>query len=740
MGCKRRIGLVKIKRDWRGVAVKSLPVVAFVLLLSSLFLPWWTISTDARNRSYYPDLYFDGDYGPASTPFELSPLGVGINIHFWILLVFLSVSIVLFPLGMLVGRRAPRLSLFLRWGAAIFCLAGIVTFSLTFPRIGYAGDTGQHINWISGSAECYCPGGGHQMSWHASTGLLVAVASVIMMIVLNVRLCFGQPRKTSLSSEARGISPSKKWYNGSITRLLVFPVVWVMIASVAWTALSQPPTISTKAFTNELGWEYWFEWKSFEDGDMAYVTGTVTKTYLIPTSYGPLTYVGLDEDEVPFFLDGDLRSQYVVGSRVAIPVHFQSYYFDDQYYHRAYPGVDKISVQFESYAASLEYEGFSLSTGVLLMPEKAGPTSAQYRVYTGYGLPLGVFNISLLSSGYPYSWVGDPEFRWRTDFIDQMEPLRDGMSSGGKLKFTDVNGNGLLDWNDSIEVSLSPTVDSHHIEAYVLRLMGPNDGFAFITVRERGPFVFMNQQLEDPSSFFWFDMPPDIVAGNACSSSVEITRGLLHAKNASDFTIKITRPDSPLTADLPANSMHQGLPWDGTVSYVDGGEIGVLDIGDSWALENVTTGASYVFSLEDGDSGPLAGRLGWTCGLGPRIAYRPRVTLSPPTPDPGDTERLFINVTAVDWTPGVKLQSFGTLLLKNSSVLLPLNGRSISLGSLPVGPSIDGVQTWLCFNDRDGDGYLSAGDRFEVNRTAPQSTYQLFLYYDRILTNVSWTT
>jgi len=734
------MGLVKAKRDWRSIAVKSLTAATFVLLLSSVFLPWWTVTTDARYRSAYPEYYFDGDFGPAWTPFDLSLLGVGINIHFWILLIFLSVSIILFPIGILVTRRAPRLSLFMRWGAAIFGLAGIVAFSLAFPRIGYAGNTGQHVNWISGSAQCYCPGGGHEMSWHASSGLLVAVASIIVMIVLNIRLCFVHPSKTKLTSEAEGISPSKKWYDKSITRLLVFPVVWVIIASVAWTALSQPPTISTKAFINELGWEYWYEWKSFEDGDMAYVTGTVTKTYLIPTSYGPLTYVALDEDGVPFFLDGDLRSQYVVGSRVAIPVHFQSYYFDDQYYHRAYPGVDKISVQFESYAASLEYEGFSLSTGILLMPEKAGPTSALYRVYTGYGLPLGVFNISLLSSGYPYSWLGDPEFGWRTDFIDQMEPLREGMSSGGKLNFTDVNGNGLLDWNDSIEVSLSPTVDSHHVEAYVLRLMGPNDGFAYITVRERGPFVFIDQQMEDASSFFWFDMPPDVVMGNACSSNVEITQGLLHARNASDFAIKITRPDSPLTADLPANSTHQSLPWDGTVSYVDGGETGVLDIGDSWALENVTTGASYTFNLEDGNSGALAGRLGWICGRGPRMAHRPGVTLSPPAPDPGSPERLFINVTAVDWTPDVKLQYFSTMLLKNSTVLLPLNGKPVGFGSPPVGPSIDGMQTWLCFNDRDGDGYLSAGDRFEVNRTAPQSTYQLFLYEDRILTSVIWTT
>ncbi len=732
-------GLASKKRDMRGIAVRVLPFVALILMLLAIFLPWWTVSTSRLGYTYDIHDDFEGDYGPGWTPFELSSLGVGLNIHFWNILIFMSISIALLVPSILLTRQSPRVSLFLQWGATFSILVGLLFFTLSFPRIGYVDNTGNHIFWITGSADCYCPSIANRMSWHASTGFFLTFVSVNVLMVHSVYISVRRPMKKDDIQQEGKSSPAKKWYDKTVTRVLVFPVVWIVIISVIWIGLTQPPTISVEAFVNEFDYFPPSKWKSYEEGDMVYVTGIVTEVTILPTSYGPLSMIRLDEDTAHFFMEGDLRSHYPIGGRVTIPVHFRTYYYNGF----EYPWVDETINQPVIISSSMMTLAYSFAYGLALIPDSTGPTSVRYRVYTGQGLPIDAFNVSLLESGHPdfdmsVWWIYAD--RLGLDLVDQMETLRVGWSDGGTFEFTDVNNNGLLDWNDTFEVILSPTQDFYHIEAYVLRILGPNDGGAYIPVRERGPLIIMTQQMDNMPPFYWFEMSPDRVSGNACSSNINVSRTFYNEERASNLTLEITRSDSPLKAILPADLSQLSLPWDGTISRYDGGRAGILDIGDSYTLENITTGAEYQFSVKPNPSEGSIGSITWTCGLGPRIANRPKVTLSQPFPDPGNAERLVINITAVDWTPGMRLQSFSTLLLKNSTVLLPLDGRKIGLGSLPVGPSIDGAGTWLHFNDTDRNGYLSVGDAFEVNRTASQSTYELFLYYDRILTSVGWTT
>lgn len=733
----------------------KLAQIALVLLVISLFLPWWSVSArELENQGAFFNQHLDNDvFGPVLSTFSLSPFGTKLSFHFRQVLAILLAAVVMNVISLFLVRRHGEFAGLFLVGASSFCGVGLLLFSIFFPAMGYVG----RVFWPWGSTHAPSPYG-TTLSWVVLPGFLCAVATFFLLLfsarVLNrQRVCEMTPE-----SEPDKTAPPRRRAQRLGRRALVMPVVWVVVAAGAWAGLSYPTRVSMEGLWNDWNWSF----KSFEPGDVAILEGKVIETRLYQTSYGPYTvltmerfaqgnYHGGGTSDGLIVLEGDLRSSYLAGRSASIPIHFRAYHYNGNPFTWADEVFAPLPFIFEM---SLITAAISSTAGATILPDGADANGTRLDVLIPNALPLDAFNLTLVRGGLPYygesaAFTDIPP----TDVADSMDSLTRGTSRNGMMKFIDSNTNGALDWGDEFDLNLMPTADATHIDTYVLILNGPLLGFAYIAVRERGPFLLYVQESESIGfQKVSLRMPQDVVSGGNCSSRVQVFGKIGKSEPTSTYEGSLFAENGVLLARFPADTTAFAIAGGASVGFQDGGTQGLLDNGDEWVFENLTTNTRYSLELDD-DSQSIVGRIVWTCGIGAAIARFPKVSLSPLVVDPSDPSRLLTNVTSVQWVPDALTSDYRILLRKNESAILPASGSPAYVAAnqypppgtdtLPLGPSADGAGTWLSFVDTDRNGYLGAGDQFVVNNTAEQSRYELGLYFSYtniLLTTLEWIT
>ncbi|MCK4367106.1 MAG: hypothetical protein KAW84_04080 [Thermoplasmata archaeon] len=725
--------------------VHNLTLAALTLLVISLFTPWWRVVVSYEEfGGLISEPYADQAlFAPLWSPFMISTLGTKLSIHFQNVLVLLVGSIILICLSRAMIRRKPWLSPPLMWGAASFCGVGLLFFVIFFPAIALVG----HVFWMWGSWKATFGLSDTYLTFYILPGFFLALGSLVLQIYLAARLTYGRVHDNLIPALDIPAALTRWGRALLLTRSLVIPISLLLVAPSIWGGLSYRPTISAAAYMND--WD--FTHKSFEPGDQATVVGTVTNVTVVPTSYGDYTLLGLDGYEYLLAVEGDKSSRYPIGSWASIPVHFRAYSYNGIGFTWAEEGYAPLPMMF---ALTVVMSAVSYVMGAPILGDETDPNGTRLRILMPHDFPLDSFNLSMVKvEGYPYVGESGAIGSWHPrGMIDRMDPLRSGTSDNGTFIFSDVNDNGVLDWEDTIDLNLPPTEDDTHFETYMLGLYGPVDGIAYIIVRDQGPFLFYFIESEKARPYYFLTMPPDHVEGDRCHSRVELLKKIGPDVNATEYTVRLFEEDYRNPFVFPAETEGTNLGEEIWVRFQDAGAPGVLDIGDAWILENLTNGTFYKLSLRDEGMGGQ-NSIEWVCGVGANIASRPRVNLSAPTVDPNDPQRLLINITSVDWVLAGALHDYRAILFKNETPLLPPSGQPIRLVldpdgwrddvAFPLGPSDDGAGTWIAFNDTDGNGYLGPGDQFAVNNTAPQSRYELVLHYesrDRPIADISWNT
>ncbi len=709
--------------------------LAIGLIVLSLFVPWWgVIGTTVSGMGI---LTLESDYGleffaPLWSPFRVSALGTKLSSHFLNVLIMLLVSLTLTLFARRSMRTNPRLVPHLLWGAASFSGISVLFFSVFFPRIGYFG----HVFWPYGYDEFYGFMSALSLSWFVLPGIFLALGAFILQTHFAIRFRHSTAKESAAEEEKDHSKPEnlhRKIAKTPVMTKFVIPVTFVLTAAATWAGASFSPIITAESF--QMDWD--FDHKSFEPGDRATVVGTVTDLTVIPTSYGDYTFLDIDDEDYVIALEGNRTSQYAIGSWVTIPVHFHSYWYNGHKFTWADEGFAPLPMMF---TISMVITAVSYISGVSLFPAES-PTGPVLKVLIEHGLPLDAFNVSLVKGGYPY--VGEMVGGWNPEgMIDEMVPLRDGSSDNGTVNFVDENDNDLLDLGDFFEFNLPPTADARHIETYLLGIHGPSDGYSIITVRDRGPLMVYLSDWASASPYFLLTMPQDETQGSTCSSRVEVVRTIGPDAHANRYSLRLIVGFTSYE-NIPAGTSGTTLGSGISLRFEDNGLGGIIDAGDAWVMEGLENGTSYSFRIFDENRGDMVSSIGWACGVGTNIASRPRVTFSEPTADPGNPQRFFTNVSAVDWVPAGLIEDYDVALLKNDQILLPVRGERENMDDLPLGPSEDGQGSYLAFTDTDGNGYLGPGDSFILNNAASQSKYELRIYYnspDFAVGNITWTT
>ncbi|MFQ6107398.1 MAG: hypothetical protein ACE5QF_07425 [Thermoplasmata archaeon] len=730
-----------MSRDRNFRWVHRLTGLSLAVLLASLLVPWWRVVVGPGAESPIGGFEPVGEtyFLPLWSAFVDTELGTKLTLHFRNLLVILIGSLALTLLARSMLHRRPWLSPHLMWGSVAFSFIGLAFFSLFFPPVGSVG----FVFWPWGSKDIdawYFVG---NYTWHVLPGFFLALTALLLQAHLAIRLSHPDVQEFLRSSVKA--APPRFFTEESIYHRLVFPVSFILGAASVWAGLSYYPAVSAKDFYPDLNYGY----KSFVEGDAVAVTGTVTGSTLMLTSYGAYTLLALDGQEFIVALEGDQRASYLNGSWASVPIHFKDYSyngFDYVWTDNGYAPLPMI------YAVDIVMTAVSTSMGVPILANRTDPSGSTLNILLHHGLPLDEFNLSMYKVEGPF-YMGESSTIGTNKHggaIDQIDPLRPGTSDNGTMAFNDVNNNGLLDWGDTVELNLPPTDRETRFESYILRLYGPVNGIAFVVVGDRGPLLFYLHGRDKGGSHNFLTMPPDQVDGNRCSSRVEVLRKIGQDFDVADYTLRLFEEQSTQPHLIPAEAERSSLGGDSYGGFRDVGTIGALNVGDSWVFKNLTRGAFYRLELNDETTG-TGTKIEWACGLGMNIARQPRLNLSALAPDPLNPQRYLIDVTSVDWVPAGAIHEYRAVLLKNDSPLLPSSGEPVRLvprpgdppdDSLPLGPSNDGAGTWIVFNDTDGNGYLGPGDRFAINNTVAQSTYELVIYYGSAeipTANIGWT-
>jgi len=712
-------------RRWTGAAL--------ALLIASLFVPWWMAVGQVTGNGFLspPETLGLGIFAPAWSPFALSPLGTKLSNHFWNLLVLLVGALSLLALARAYLGR-PRRSAHLLWGASAFTATGLLLFSLFFPRIGYAG----RIFWPAGSAQVVRFDGAEiALAWSLFHGWILAVVSLVFQIRVAVRLTRSHLLPASPSGGTQAPSYARRPQVEAL-RVAVVPIAFAVLAATIWGASTYSPVISSAGLRND--WD--FTHKSFEPGDRATVWGTVTDVRLVPTSYGPFTILTFGPpggDQIA--LAGDQRARYLVGSTAWIPLQFRAYTYNGIPFTWADEGVAPIPL---TTSIAVVIGAVSNAMGITLVPETPILGSTRLVVRAASGFPMGEFRAGLVEGSFPY--IGETaalaSAQLPPNLADRMVPLADGVSENGTFAFVDENGNGLLDWGDAFELDLPATARDTELRTYVLVLVGPVGGVAYILLRERGPLLVDFFGMEPARPLFFVSMPPDTWNVTMCDSRVRVVHRLGIATDPATITVRFRDGETDEFREFAATA-NASLPNLASVRFLDGGARGVLDEGDEWRFHNLTRYGSYEFAVLGADRSQIVSAR-WVCGVGMNVASYPRVATSLGWQPATRTAR--IDVTAVDWVPAGHADDYRVLLMKNGTAILPADGEPEPLLGSNVtllGPSSDGAATVLTFYE--ADGYVGPGDWFTVESCAPGSTYELLLYYgyaSTLVADLTWTT
>jgi len=468
-----------------------------------------------------------------------------------------------------------------------------------------------------------------------------------------------------------------------------------------------------------------------DPGTTITLAGTVAQARILNTSLGPYTAVWLDRGPTPLMYLGDVRSRFVVGAGVSLPLAIKLFRYNglelraaDEY---PYPGLP-LSVA--NVLASISW-----IAGVGLEASGGGPDAITVRVAThrGEAFPLALFRLSLVGVRGPL-YVGESGYLDGGPPRDEIEgwtPTGNGTSPQGWLSFVDAAGNGLLDIGDRITIRGVRPASPLDLDSRLLIVSGPSGvlqgilaGLYYWYGTSRGMLSFFDDATP-PSWVTWGPEsftpgPPEavdrfqVIASGRTSGPFTSWRYLLSDDHGE------TLSQGPIA---PGPFLAFGLA--GTLEDRDGN--GAFSLGDRLVVRGGTPRETYHFQFVHENTS--LGFLDWRSGFGMFTGRFPLVAFS-------NVTRL--NATSIEAQarvaggfPFEESRNFTLRLREGGTPLLTLNPTAVST-------SVSGItMTYL----GGGDPTLfDAGDRIRLDGLRPGLAYTVEVFHEpRSATSGVWT-
>jgi hypothetical protein len=490
----------------------------------------------------------------------------------------------------------------------------------------------------------------------------------------------------------------------------------------------------------------------YRPGTEVRLAGTVTQVYQRETSYGRLVSLGLDGyPECPGtgsgVVRGDPTASYKIGDRFETVLHFGSYRLNGN----DAVWAPELMCWFPSTLTSIGdiLDAMSYVAGIALMYTGTDSNGwAMYEIATPWAMPVHAeaLPVTLRKSislppnhpDFPRGTI-DSGLTWKTfsgvqyvlvaamfsscPIVDEMSSFSSPTSRNGTLRHADVNGNGLVDDGDRLDIRLPPTTSDNAYDTYLLQIGEANGTRAayaysarYILNGPQGPVETLPISRTDPHAILRHS--EDAVDGRV-TTTLEVHR--VTSGNSppignltwSLHTANGTRAGEGLLTDLPSTLLY-GI----TLSFDDLGAEGQLDAGDRFIVGNLSNQSRVFLEIvKQSPQGFQMASVQWIAGYGPIVpALSPEVTLTPTGSNP-----YRVDVDISFWFPELVLnRSIRVSLWEGSLPVL----AGVALVNGTVGTFTNGT---LSFTDADGDGSLSSGDSFTVQVTTP-ARYQLAIY------------
>lgn len=504
-------------------------------------------------------------------------------------------------------------------------------------------------------------------------------------------------------------------------RIIVIVVAAVLVVAGAFAAWE---LLRSRSLAEVLAMGQW------QAGSEVTLEGTITGIHREETSYGPVVSLGLDGtgpctgENGPGAVLGDPNATYEVGMRYRTVLHFADYRFNGA---RAVSAPElACPMPALLQAVAVVWDSVSQLAGMRLAyngTQAGGWTS--YEVVTPFAdafrpdvLPVTLRKALPFTNG-----TIDSAARWTTAtaleyvvvsaqfapnlVVDAMTSLAAGVSRNGTLRYEDVNGNGLVDDGDRLDVRLPSLGASNAYETYMLQigeaggrmtayaygghyvLNGPRGAVEPLPSAQRG-FLELRYAGDRP--------------GVPVTSDLEVARvpfGAAPPLSSLGFTLMLNGSSSLGDFGHPPVTTPEGV----TIGYVDANVNGLIDASDRFTLANLPNRTSVVFQLTG--AGEVLAQQSWTTGYGRLVGRMPSLMLNPQGKSP---TTVALNVSF--WHPELEL---------NRTIRMSLyeNGTQV----LTDVPLVDGAPAafaggTLTFRDRDADGFLSTGDEFVLQGAA----------------------
>lgn len=522
-------------------------------------------------------------------------------------------------------------------------------------------------------------------------------------------------------------------------RVLLVLVVAAVVASsgfVVWWEL-----VRVRSIAEVLAFDH------FAPGTSVVVQGTITGIHRENTSLGPKVFLALDHESQcnqTGQVFGDPNDTYALGQTFVTTLHFQSSTINGD---RAVYAPE-LACPFPSGFMDLTdlFDAISRIQGILLVYNGSEPGGwRHYEVFThndqGYNLSvLPAFleksaPVSGVNPALPAGATVDSAARWNAllsvqyiggavvpgrvfPLVDQMDSLVDGTSVNGSLRFTDANGDRMLDDGDRLDVHIPLTSDTAW-SSYFLQIGGRSGtsftyvgGEHFLLSGPQGPLDPLLSSMRPMVDLAYVGTQPGPPLQSTLQvASVRIGPPLPLSALRYLFTDWTTNTQSSGSVSSLPTTTAPGI----TLSFADSNADNLLDAGDRFTVTGVANRTDLSLLLLDSSGG--VGDMGWIVGYGPTVGGIQAPTLTVQGSGPWT-----IQVAVPGWSPELAFnRTVRATLRENVNPVL----TNVSLVNGTLGTFANGS---LTFTDADGNGYLSTGDFFTLAGD-PANRYELDLTF-----------
>ena len=500
---------------------------------------------------------------------------------------------------------------------------------------------------------------------------------------------------------------------------------------------------------------------SYSDGEKAKFKAKVTEMELLETSYGEATLVYFDDFSHSFCFLGNHTGKYKVGKTIVVEVTFKRYNIDGLEFVVPEEMILGFFLQLEPvFLGVSHFNGLGLTGNVnndspgyyyvnisnLMYPLKTYPLDlydhALNGIYGYYQTEDGTeIGLGTIDREYKYSKKGSfgMDFSLFTIRIylnsisrcdsefDCAYLKNDESYLPGRIHFMDKDNDGNISLGDSYQIDIEPTESRFHLNFYMFNIRGITAGTNFFLNWYNGPLYSLGR-------YMYYSFGPAYEELSNGKYSIQMA---VHETSSGNYPLRDIRAyiaesgyapkqiyegdlvDS-INVTLGLSHLRSNSPlFDVEISFYDTNGNGLLDGGDFFFFENMIKDTSFEFMMK-GPEGDLITRWQYLVSQGTSVSDYTLITMGNPV---RLKENTSINVIGVE-------AGFSKIDRLDYFLHIPGNTLHIDMGAREKEIFSDSGNVRFFINDTDENGYLTKGDRVEIEGLKSGEKFSVAIHRD----------